>query len=200
MGLCEDCDNMVDIGEDLCYQCIKTQETTEEEIINININKYSNYILEDILSEYINKVSLNIINKYIYTKDSIQDVKLIENYKDIKANKKAKKKRQKENQKFNKSLNRLYNLNIEAYKWLDNNIKSHYKNKAMLLIQAVMDDFHGTIDYDGINMESLRNAYRYIYIELTRMFEEDKPDTFLQKKDHNLLINKNWEDYSIYNS
>lgn len=200
MGLCEDCDNMIDIGEDLCYQCIKTQETTEEEIINININKYSNYILEDILSEYINKVSLNIINKYIYTKDSIQDVKLIENYKDIKANKKAKKKRQKENQKFNKSLNRLYNLNIEAYKWLDNNIKSHYKNKAMLLIQAVMDDFHGTIDYDGINMESLRNAYRYIYIELTRMFEEDKPDTFLQKKDHNLLINKDWEDYSIYNS
>lgn len=191
MGLCEDCDNMVDIGEDLCYQCIKTQETTEEEIINININKYSNYILEDILSEYINKVSLNIINKYIYTKDSIQDVK---------ANKKAKKKRQKENQKFNKSLNRLYNLNIEAYKWLDNNIKSHYKNKAMLLIQAVMDDFHGTIDYDGINMESLRNAYRYIYIELTRMFEEDKPVTFLQKKDHNLLINKDWEDYSIYNS
>lgn len=57
---------MADLGEDLCYQCIKAGETTEEEIININLNKYSSYILEDLINEYINNYSLIIINRYKY--------------------------------------------------------------------------------------------------------------------------------------
>lgn len=90
---------------------------------------------------------------------------------------------------------------METFQWMENNIKTNkYKYRILNLINACMDEFHDYSLYDSENkMEHLRNVYKYIYIELTQNIEVCKPVTKIEKKDYEILLNKNWKEYSNYN-
>lgn len=112
MGLCseKDCQNKSEPNEDICIQCFNKEkyETDNDEIYEMNLNKYSKIYMEDILNEFIMNKSKNIIENIInennkfdikniltgYLKediiyDIIEDIKIKHNEKMIKYNTKS---------------------------------------------------------------------------------------------------------------
>lgn len=169
------------------------EEITDEQQVQVD-NKHVEY--NDFLSENykynINKIKI----KDSYNNNGYKYLKLIKY--DVFEKKKNNKKY---NKKYNKSLKRLYKINMETFQWMENNIKTNkYKYRILNLINACMDEFHDYSLYDSENkMEHLRNVYKYIYIELTQNIEVCKPVTKIEKKDYEILLNKNWKEYSNYN-
>lgn len=82
MGLCteKECQNKSEPNEDICIQCFNKEkyETDNEEIYEMNLNKYSKIYMEDILNEFIMNKSKNII-KNIINKNNNFDIKTILN-------------------------------------------------------------------------------------------------------------------------
>lgn len=166
MGLCieNNCFNISEIGEDLCYYCIKAQETTEEEIININLDKYINYYMENLVNNCINEVIKEEINKSNYSKDLIyieknnklkivfdkNIYKYLDDYK---------------NNILLKYLYKLYNTNfINIF-----NVLIKYNNNNTQKPNIIISPFKGKVKYLDFKIQVYKfpisdsNIYNHIY-------------------------------------
>lgn len=85
MGLCleNDCKNKLEIDEDYCILHLDIElgrETDEDEIYQINLNKYSEIYMNDLLKEFIKNKSRNIIENIINENNKINIKDIVTGY------------------------------------------------------------------------------------------------------------------------